>query len=149
MFKLCVYVAAFALFIGCSSSTTETSSNAKPNTKTISPNRVGDFVIGESTLNEILGDDTKDARRKFSERGLDFQFDRGVTLTGITVSSADYSLANGIAVGESADTVRSEFGEPEATEIANEKLSLPAMVYDEYTFLIADDKVTAIFVGGS
>ena len=69
----------FASFNGCSSSATETSSNAKANTKTISPNRVGDFVIAESTLNEILGDDTKDARRKFSERGQDFQFDRVAT----------------------------------------------------------------------
>ncbi len=116
---------------------------------TIAANGVGDFVIGTSTLAEILGHDTPAARQLFAELGLSFQFDRGVTLTGVTVGSADYRLANGLAVGASADAVRKSLGEPKQTKIKTPKFSLDAMVYDDFTFVLADDVVSAIFVGGS
>ena len=115
---------------------------------TITANSVGDFVIGKSTLAEILGQDTPEARRQFANRGLNFQFDRGVTLTGVTVSSADYQLENGLAVGASADAVRKAFGEPKQTKMENRKFSFDALVYDDFAFVLAGDVVSAIFVGG-
>lgn len=115
----------------------------------IEPTRVGDFVIGHSTMAEILGADTANARREFSQQGLEFEFDRGAALTGVMVFSTSYRLPNGISVGDSADKIRSEFGEPTANKLTSEKFSLPALVYTEYTFLLHEDKVSAIRVGGT
>jgi hypothetical protein len=114
----------------------------------ITPKGVGEFVFGESTLADILGEDTSENRRRFSDQGFTFQFDRGVTLTGITVRNSDYKLPNGLGVGATADSIRSKLGEPIKDRIENEKLSIDALVYSDFTFYLdANNNVAAIFIG--
>ena len=114
----------------------------------ITPTGVEPFVIGKSTLAEILGDENGGARKRFADRGLFFEFARGQLLTGIAVTSADFALENGLAVGKTAQDVRENLGKPTKTRIKTEKLNLNALVYDDYTFLLDHaNKVTAIRIG--
>ena len=151
---LAVIVVVILAHIGCSKPTPQ-SSNAVSNpassgdASTINAMGVGDYVIERSTLTEILSTDTPEARRRFSEQGLYFQFDRGRTLTGITMTSATFRLRSGLAVGASADAVRKELSAPKSEGIENDKLTLDALVYDDFTFILDSDTVSAIFIGGT
>lgn len=138
----------FALFvsIGCSQSESPRSSQ-NASDAVIAKDRVGNYFLGKSTLAQILGEDTPEARRRFASEGLNFQFDRGVTLTGITVSSSKYRMANGLSVGSSTDKVREALGEPRQTEFTTNKFRIDALVYDHFTFIVNDNHVSVIFVG--
>ena len=141
-----VVMLAVLFSIGCSQTTPLTSAEDASDT-VITKDRVGNYVIGKSTLTEILGDDTPEARTRFAKEGLNFEFDRGVTLTGVTVSSPRYRMANGLVAGSSVDDVRKALGEPNQTEIASEKFRIDALVYDDFTFILNDDQVGAIRIG--
>ena len=149
---LTVLVAVTLAHIGCSKGTPPPSDVVSDppqsdDASTITRMGIGDYVIGTSTLTDILGTDTPEARRRFAKRGLNFQFDRGVTLTGITVTTDSFRLASGLVVGATSEAVRNEFGEPKSEKIENGKFTLDALVYDDFTFFLNGDTVSAIFVG--
>ena len=111
---------------------------------------VGDHQIGQSTLGEILGTDTTEQRKRFADAGLNYEFNQGNELIGVTVTSGDFSLENGLSVGSSSSEVRNKLGEPLKTSIELEPkgIQMDALVYDGYTFLLdQSNKVTAIRVG--
>ena len=118
--------------------------------RTIRTSGIGDYQIGRSTSEEILGADTPDARERLADAGLRFEFHQGEELTGVTVTSSDYSLENGLGIGSTSDEVRNKLGEPLKTSIELEPkgIQLDALVYNQYTFLLdQSNKVTAIRVG--
>jgi hypothetical protein len=150
-----VFVSVFGIVFfvcsGCSDDTpvapvaTDTGSD-----RVITTRGVGDYQIGQSTLEEILGTDTSELRKRFTDAGLNFEFNQGKELTGVTVTSSDYSLENGLSVGSTSSEVRNKLGEPLKTSIELEPkgIQLDALVYNEYTFLLdQSNKVTAIRVG--
>ena len=138
---------AAIFLVGCSDSKPLPSANDASDTL-IAKDRVGIYVVGKSTLAEILGDDTSEARNRFANEGLNFEFDRGVALAGVTVSAPEYRMANGLSVGSSADEVRKALGEPNQTEITSDKfLPIDALVYDDFAFLLNGRQVSAIRVG--
>lgn len=134
-----------------------TSSTARTNANSstlITQTSVGDYRIGVATMSELLGSDTRESRKRLASQGLHFEFERGGTLTGITVTSQKYALENGIAVGSKADAVREKLGEPLAGKLALEpnKGELDALVYAGYVFVLGgsagkEKSVTAIRVG--
>lgn len=113
----------------------------------ITATSVGDFVIGKTTQNDILGADpqlARERRTRFAHHGLYFEFDRGKQLAGVTVSSPEYALENGLRVGASESRVRTLLGPPKTTEIVTDKLRLTnVLVYDDYIFLLDDAKTVA------
>ena len=118
--------------------------------RTIRTSGVGGYQIGRSTSDEILGADIPDARERFADVGLRFEFRQGKELTGFTVTSSDYSLENGLRIGSTSKEVRNKLGEPLQTSIELEPkgIQLDALVYNHYTFLLdQSNKVTAIRVG--
>ena len=113
--------------------------------------RVGEFVLGESTLANILGQDTPEARQRFADKGIWFQFDEGKLLTGVTLRSNRYATVEGLRVGSTADEVITAFGQPRDAKLRLKKGSraigeIPAIVYEGITFIAAKGKVTAIQV---
>ncbi len=130
--------------------------NSTPAATDIDSNRVitsrgvGEYLIDISTLEEILGTDSPEMRKRFADQGLNFEFDRGKELTGVTVTSRDYALENEISVGCTAEDVRDSLGEPLDTkiELRPKQIRLDALVYDDYMFLLDQtDNVIAIRVG--
>ncbi len=118
--------------------------------RVITARGVGEYLIGISTLEEILGTDSSEMRKRFADQGLNFEFDRGKELTGVTVSSRDYALENGISVGNTAEDVRDNLGEPLDTkiELRPKQIRLDALAYDDYMFLLDQtDNVIAIRIG--
>ena len=118
--------------------------------RTIRTSGVGDYQIGRSTLKEILGADTPEARARFADAGLSFEFRQGSELTGVTVASSDYSLENGLRVGSTSSEVRNKLGEPLTTsvELKPKGIQLDTLVYSQYTFLLdQSNQVTAIRIG--
>ncbi len=123
---------------------------AEETRRLITPESVGEYRIGKSTRESILGKDTSKARKEFADKGLNFEFNQGKELTGVIVSSPDYSLPNGLAVGAKAEEVRNELGAPNGTklELQPKGIELNALIYDQYAFLLdASNKVSAIRVG--
>ena len=118
----------------------------------ITRTRVSDFVLGKSTQDEILGRSIGAARlrrEQFAAQGLYFEFHQGKELTGITVSSSEYQLENGLRVGSTEADVRKLLGEPDRTAIVTEKLRLDnVLVYQDFVFLLDDaKKVASIRIG--
>jgi hypothetical protein len=111
---------------------------------------VGDYQIGKSTLDEIMGSVTAKNRRRFADAGLNFEFNQGKELTGVTVTSSDYTLENGLTIGSPSSDVINKLGEPRRSKIELEPkdIELDALVYDEFVFLLDGSKnVAAIRIG--
>jgi len=141
-----------ALLVGCTNHypCSTKKSVAGPDDFLIVPgHRVGRFVIGQDTLASILGSDTSDARRRFAEKGLYFEFEQGKELKGITVTSPDYVTPHGFRVGTSGREIYSELGAP-ASCMAQEvhgKFAWPALSYPGVLFLLREGTVRAIRIG--
>lgn len=111
---------------------------------------VGDYQIGKSTLDEVMGSDTPENRKRFTDAGLSFEFNQGKELTGLTVTSSDYALENGLMIGSPASDVTVKLGEPRQTKIESEEKGIEsdALVYDEFVFLLDGSRnVNAIRIG--
>lgn len=149
----CVVFGLLALLIciGCSddASVTQATSTAA-SSYIVKAKSVGDYQIGKSTLEEILGSDTPENRKRFTDAGLNFEFNQGKELTGVTVTSSDYTLENGLTIGSPSSDVTDKLGEPRESKIELEPkgIELDALVYDEFAFLLdGSKKVTAIRIG--
>ncbi len=106
--------------IGCSviESDARAASNS-PSKFIIKAKSVGEYKIGESTLESILGTDTPENRKRFAASGLNFEFNKGKELTGVTVTVNKYALENGLTVGSSASEVVKQLGEPHEKRKSN------------------------------
>lgn len=135
-------IGCWAVFTGCDSKPAAPGQVQAPAKQQVaqpfSTERVGDYLIGQSTLREVLGEDTPEARKKLTARGLNCEFDQGGTLTAVTISSADYVLSNGLSVGSRAAEVRAKLGAPRETSVQSDKLQFNALVYDRLAFLLDD-----------
>ncbi len=72
--------------------------------------RVGQYVIGVSTLAQILGSDTPEARQRFADQGLWFEFNRGHELSAVTTSNEQFATKEGLKVGSSIEQVQIALG---------------------------------------
>jgi len=116
----------------------------------VKANAVGEYQIGKSTLEDILGSDTPENRKRFSDAGLNFEFNRGKELTGVTVTASEYALENGLTIGSTSNDVMQELGDPRDTKIdlKPKGIELDALVYDDFVFLLDDSKnVAGIRIG--
>lgn len=153
LFCQCVFSSLLAIFVcaGCSEDiATAPQSTGTHSDHLIAASSVGKYLIGQSTLEGILGSDTPDNRKRFSDAGLQFEFNQGKELTGVTVTSADYELENGLTIGSPSSEVREKLGEPRATKIESEPkgIQIDALVYDDFVFLLDESqKVGAIRIG--
>jgi hypothetical protein len=111
--------------------------------------RVGAYTIGHDTMTTVYrGDDGE--RSRLEERGLWFEFTRGTTLTGITVTAADYATRAHLRVGSTVVDVRAAMGdvaEQTLHDVQAKGLHIPALVYPGITFMVHDGRVYAIHVG--
>jgi hypothetical protein len=126
------------------------SSQPAPDDTLIVPGvRVGQYVLGRSTAASILGSDSPEARRKFAEQGLFFEFERGQQLTGIMVSSPKYATQNGLRVGATAADVEAQLGTPLSRTMseAHGKFEIPGLSYPGIWFVLEGTVVGAIRVG--
>ncbi len=124
---------------GCSDSPSGAQAVTNGSSKyVVKANSVGEYQIGQSTLEEILGSDTPDNRKRFTDIGLNFEFNKGNELTGVTVTASDYALENGLTIGSSSSDVINKLGEPRKKKIELEPkgIELDALVYDEFVFLL-------------
>ncbi len=137
--------------IGCSDDASVTQVTTTADSSYIVKARsVGDYQIGKSSLDEIMGSDTPENRKRFTDAGLNFEFNQGKVLTGVTVTSSDYTLENGLTIGSPSSDVTDKLGEPRESKIELEPkgIELDALVYDEFVFLLDGSKnVTAIRIG--
>lgn len=120
------------------------------NKSTITPQSAGSYIIGQSTHEEILGEDSKQMRNTLAQKGFYFEFYRGTTLTGLTIASPQYSLSNGISIGSSQDDVIKHMGPPNNTFISlkPKDIRMDSLVYKDYLFLLDTNKfVSAIRIG--
>ncbi|MEO0515169.1 MAG: hypothetical protein AAF086_07740 [Planctomycetota bacterium] len=125
--------------VGCS---------AVPEEKLIVPGkRIGPYILGQSTLQSIMGEDTVDNRRRFSEQGVMFEFDRGRELTGVLVTVSDFATSEGLSVGSSVDDAEAIFGSPISREVQGNLLRFDALIYGGIQFLFDENQITAIRVG--
>lgn len=111
---------------------------------------IGNYQIGKSKLKEILGSDTRENRKRFTDEGLNFEFNQGNELTGVTVTSSDYALENGLTIGSPSSDVTDKLGEPRKSKLELEPkgIELDALVYDQFVFLLDGSKnVSAIRIG--
>jgi hypothetical protein len=110
--------------------------------------RVGVWALGTGTLRGILGTDSLKKRAEFGKKGIWFQFDRGLALTGVTVTSSEFATREGIRVGSPAAAVRDAYGEPLAEEIADagKGLQIPALVYPGIIFGVEGETVVFLSV---
>lgn len=114
----------------------------------ISVDQVGDYQIGKSTLVDVLGEDTPEARKQLTARGLNCEFNEGGVLSAVTITSSDYAFPGGLAVGSQATEVRAKLGDPIKTSFQSGQLKFNALVYARLAFLLDDqNSVYAIRVG--
>ncbi len=131
------------VILGCSPQTTEQDAWIVPGT------RVGPYVIGKSTLTDILGKDTPEARQSYAAQGLYFQFERGRKLTGVTISTDRFATREGLSVGDSVEEVRKLLGAPAGSRVEGDKIAFDAMVYDGIVFVPKDGRIVSIFVSAN
>jgi hypothetical protein len=150
---VCGLLALLALLvcIGCSADASVTQVvPTSDSSYIVKAESVGDYQIGKSTLDEIMGSVTAKNRRRFADAGLNFEFNQGKELTGVTVTSSDYALENGLTIGSPSSDVINKLGEPRRSKIELEPkdIELDALVYDEFVFLLDGSKnVAAIRIG--
>lgn len=142
---------ALLVCIGCSddASVTQVGPTAD-SSHIVKAESVGDYQIGKSTLKEILSSDTPENRKRFTDAGVNFEFNQGKELTGITVTSSEYALENGLTIGSPSSDVTAKLGEPRQMKLELEPkgIELDALVYDEFVFLLDGSKsVVAIRIG--
>ncbi len=147
---VCILLVLFANS-GCSDvpSGPQATTNGRPK-HVVKAKSVGEYQIGQSTLEEVLGSDTPDNRKRFSDIGLNFEFNSGKELTGVTVTVSDYALENGLTIGSSSSDVINKLGEPrkKKIELQPKGIELDALVYDDFVFLLDDSKnVAGIRIG--
>lgn len=152
--SFCSSLVAFCLIsvaLGCSQQGEPPHQAANPDSKTrLSAEGFGAYQIGISTQEEILGSDVMAGRSRFSDEGILFEFDRGKELRGVTVTSDQYALENGLKVGSSRRAVIDCMGEPlnGDTVEKNEKLVLDLLLYPKFSFLFDETgHVFAIRIG--
>ena len=117
------------------------------NTNVIIPGKqVNNYIIGVSTLKEILGQDTAENRNNYAKKGLYFQFEQGDKLSGITVTSAEYATEKGIHVGSSLEEATKAYGKPKETKMKGRKLDIDVLAYDGIIFMHNNQEITAIQV---
>lgn len=137
--------------IGCSDDASVTQVTTTADTSSIvKAKSVGDYQIGRSTLDEIMGSDTPENKKRFTDAGLCFEFNQGKELAGVTVTSSDYKLENGLMIGSPSGDVTDRLGEPRESKIELEPkgIEFDALVYDAFVFLLDGSKsVTAIRIG--
>jgi hypothetical protein len=121
---------------------------AAPPTAIVPGDRVGPYVIHTSTLRDILGEDSADARKRFADQGLYFEFEQGRELKAVTVMSDRFQLPSGLKVGSTMQEVEAIMGKPDARNVSGEKIAMEALVYSGVTFVPKDNRVAAIRVGG-
>jgi len=137
--------------IGCDSTSTSRKTTPAKEESTvvqISGNQVGEFLIGKSTLIEVLGEDNPEARKRLISRGLNCEFDEEGILSAVTITSDDYAFSDGLAVGSLSTEVRAKLGDPIETSFQSGQLKFSALVYDRLAFLLDDENsVYAIRIG--
>jgi len=154
--SFCYSLLAFCLIsgaFGCSQQGEPPQQAASSDSKTgLSAQGIGPYRIGISTRDEIFGSDIIAAREQFSDEGILFEFNRGKEMTGLTVTSDQYVLENGLKVGSSRRSVMDCMGEPLNGDgvVKTEKLVLDLLVYPKFSFLFDDaGHVVAIRIGES
>lgn len=151
LFGFCFLCQSLLFCSGCDSKPKPAAAeNRAANEKTlpITIERVGEYLIGKSTLQEVFGEDSPVARQRLTERGLNCEFSEDGLLSAVTITSADYALANGLGVGSNATDVRALLGPPLETSFQSGQLKFEALVYVGFTFLLDDSgSVYAIRVG--
>lgn len=108
--------------------------------------RAGSYVLGHSTLAQIMGEDTPANRQRFADQGINFEFDRGRKLKAVIVGSDKFNTVDGLRVGSSVDAVREQLGAPIATP-EGEKVVIEVLAYPGIQFFPQDDRVRAIRIG--
>ncbi len=154
LISCCYSLLAFCLIsgaIGCSQQGELPQQAASSDSKTgFSAEGIGLYRIGVSTRDEILGSDIIAARERFSDEGILFEFDRGKEMTGMTVTSDQYVLENGLKVGSSRRAVIDCMGDPLNGDgvVKTEKLVLDLLLYPKFSFSFDETgHVFAIRVG--
>ena len=149
-----LHLAAWIIFgvcSGCSQNARLSPQVPESNTHSlVTANSVGEYELGKSTLSQTLGTDSTENRSRFADAGLHFEFNHGQELTGVTVTSSNYALANGITIGTAANQVVAQLGEPLARSlpVTPKGFDLEALVYDDFAFLLDEKQnVAAIRVG--
>jgi hypothetical protein len=117
------------------------------NTNLIIPGKqVNNYIIGKSTLKEILGQNTAENRNKYAKKGLYFQFEQGDKLSGITVMSSEYTTDKGVRVGSTIEEAIKAYGKPKERIMDDTLTNIGALVYDGIVFFCNNEKITAIHV---
>ncbi len=81
----------------------------------------GEYQIGQSTLEKILGEDTAENRRRLNQHGFSFEFDRGGELTAITFHLSHFTTAEGVGPGSTIDEMRKAYPNTKLLKGANDK----------------------------
>jgi hypothetical protein len=142
--------ALWGLLLACAESPSSAGTAVVANEVLIVPGvRVGNFVLGRDTLASVLGSDTPEARHRFAEQGLVFQFEQGKQLRGIMVSSPRFRTRHGFRVGSKASAIEEQLGTPVTREVreVHGKFELPVLAYPGITFLLSDGSVRAVRIG--
>ncbi len=154
LISVCYSLLSFCLIsgaFGCSQQGESPRQAASPDSKTrLSAEGCGPWKIGVSTREEIFGSEITAGRKRFSDEGILFEFNRGKEMTGLTVMSDQYMLENGLKVGSSRRAVMDCMGEPLNGDevVKNEKLVLDLLLYPNFSFLFDETgHVVAIRVG--
>lgn len=110
--------------------------------------RIGSYVVGESTRESLIGADTPENRRAYASHGVTFEFDQGQELIGVTVSNPDFATAGGVRVGSRLEEMFGEFGSQEVKPFESDsgKISFPMVQYPGIQFFVQDKSVVAIRV---
>jgi hypothetical protein len=137
MLRALVVVALLFFHIGCQG-------DAKTQSGIVPGERVGTYVLRKSTLRDILGEDTADARKRFVDQGLNFEFNQGKELTAVTVSNDRFQMPNGLRVGSTVEEVEQTLGKPAHDRDVGEHLTLDVLDYPGITFIPKDGRVAAI-----
>jgi hypothetical protein len=108
--------------------------------------RVGKLLINTSTMPQILGNDSPEARARFASKGLSFEFEHGQKLKAVSIETDHFQLKNGLKVGSTIEEVETLMGKPQARKITGDKLDLDVLVYQGVMFLPKDGLVSVIRV---
>jgi hypothetical protein len=111
--------------------------------------RVSEHILKKHSLKDVLGEDSSKSRKKFSNQGLLFSFDRKKLLSTITVTSVKFSTREGIKIGSSRTQVIEKFGKPDSEEFndaQNKGIKISAMLYQGISFMMHKNKVVAIVI---
>ena len=117
--------------------------------------RVGPYVLDQTQRVDVLDDGTPEARAKLARAGLSLEFERGGTLTGVTVETDRFHTKEGLAVGAARNQVQRALGLPLQAEIGDEPRTARAdhprespeeLRYEGIAFLLDGEVVRAIRV---